>query len=289
MRSEVMNGKNILLTGGGGFIGANIRNCLIGMNCSVVTVSRSTSNSGHHVSLDLSKKKDVLKLIESKGPFDVVIHCAAIAHGDRPPGGKSISEFNSSMVTNLSNAFGDSQPHWIFMSSVSVYGKIQDDTPTPISIIPDAVDKYGQGKLDDELLLTKLCNRLDIFRLAPVYDSKHMNDIKKRVFIPKTNIKLIIRPSPYYTFCDVSIVGNKVLECLSYSSGKNLHQVGDLKPMNQHDLVKKFDGISIIVPKLIFRFLVLVLPSKIGVCNIFINLLKKLAFNNIYEVGIKKL
>lgn len=281
--------KNILLTGGGGFIGENIYNHLIKQDYLVVSVSRSTSTNGDHVPLDLSKKKDVIKFIKSRGPFDVVIHCAAIAHGESPPGGKSISEFNSSMVRNLSTAFGVRQPHWIFMSSVSVYGEIYDDIQNPISIIPNAADKYGQGKLDDELLLIKLCSRLDILRLAPVYDSKHMNDIKKRVFLPKTNIKLIISPSPCYTFCDVNVIKNKVLECLGSSSGKNLHQVGDLKPIYQNDLVKRFDGISIIVPKFIFSFFVLILPSKIDVCSVIINLIKKLAFNNVYRVGSKRL
>ena len=285
----MINSKNILLTGGGGFIGSHTHNRLVELGYSVVAVSRSSSSDDSRISLDLSEKDDVANFIERTGPFDVIIHCAAIAHGERPPGGKTISEFNSIMVANLVYAFGDSQPHWIFMSSVSVYGQTRDEASIPIMLNPIAVENYGQGKLCDEGLLTKICNRLDILRLAPTYDLQHMNDIKKRVFIPKTNIKLKIWPSPYYTFCNVTIAGDKILECLRSSQGKNLHQVGDLKSISQHDLVKRFNGISIVVPKLFFRLLISVLPSRISGCSVIKILLKKLGFNNVYEIGVKKI
>lgn len=285
----MISSKNILLTGGGGFIGSHIHNRLVELGYLVVTVARSSSSDGSRISLDLSKKDDVANFIEKTAPFDVIIHCAAIAHGESVPGRKSISEYNSIMVANLVHAFGESQPHWIFMSSVSVYGQIQDEGLTPIVLNPIAVENYGQGKLYDERLLIKSCDRLDILRLAPTYDSQHMNDIKKRVFIPKTNIKLKICPTPYYTFCNVTIVGDHILECLRASPGKNLHQVGDLKSISQHDLVKRFNGISIVVPQLFFRLLISVLPSRITGCGVIKSLLKKLCFNNVYQIGVKKI
>ena len=80
---------------------------------------------------------------------------------------KTISEYNSIMVANLLYAFGNNQPHWIFMSSVSVYGQTIDEASNPIVLNPIAVENYGKGKLHDERLLTRICDRLDILRLAP--------------------------------------------------------------------------------------------------------------------------
>lgn len=285
----MINSKNILLTGGGGFIGSHVHNRLVELGCAVVTVSRSCSSDSRLSSLDLSKKSDVVKFIERTGPFDVIIHCAAIAHGERPPAGTTISEFNSTMVANLVHAFGDCQPHWIFTSSVSVYGHPRDEISNPIVLNPVALENYGQGKLYDELLLIKVCDTLDILRLTPTYDSQHLNDIKKRVFIPTTNIKLKIFPAPYYTFCHVKTAGDKILECLRSGQGKNLHQVGDLKSISQHDLVNRFNGISIVVPKQFFRLLNSVLPSNISGCSALKILLRKLGFNNVFEIGVKKL
>ena len=39
----------------------------------------------------------------------------------------------------------------------------------------------------------------------PVYDSKNIEDIKK-VYLPKTNIKIIINPSPIYSICNIQNV-----------------------------------------------------------------------------------
>ena len=283
------NGKHILLTGGGGFIGSHVHSRLVKLGYAVVAVSRSFSSDGRVGSLDLSRKSDVANFIERTGPFDVIIHCAALAHGQRAPGGNTISDVNSTMVANLVHAFGDRQPHWIFMSSVSVYGQPRDEVSNPIVVNPVALENYGQGTLRDERLLMKACDTLDILRLAPTYDSQHMNDIKKRVFIPTTNIKIKISPSPYYTLCHVKTSGDKILECLRSGQGRNLHHVGDFKSISQHDLSNRFNGISIIVPKFLFMILNSILPSSLlGFSSLKI-MLRKLGFNNVYEIDVKKL
>ena len=186
-----------MLTGANGFIGNIIYSYIKKLGYSITTITSTIKTGSSHVKLDLSISSDVSDFVKKYGPFDVLIHCAAIAHGQIPPDKSSISEFNTNMVLNLLNAFGTNQPHWIFrvqfrymdkyyIRVVSLFQKL----PVPLTIA---------GKLDDEFLLSKSCTRLDILRLSPVYDLNHMEDIKKRVFIPRTIIKLAIKPSPMYT------------------------------------------------------------------------------------------
>ena len=279
--------KKILLTGANGFVGGHILNRLIKNNFDVLAVSRSYNVSDGFKPLDLTDKNSVSKFVESYGPFDTVVHCAALAHGEYPPNNESVSVFNSRMVYNLVSAFGKVQPSWIFMSSVSVYGETLDEKPISINLIPTPVENYGKGKLHDELLLTKVCNRLDILRLAPVYDAIHLADVKKRVFIPKTNIKIKICPAPYYTFCNVEVVGNKVLECLEKEQGRKIYQLGDSEPVSQHDIARKFSGRSLVVPKFLFKIIVKILSLKITAFEIPKLLVIKLGFNNIYKISEK--
>ena len=174
------------------------------------------------------------------------------------------------------------------MSSISVYGQILHQGCIPISKTPVPLTITEKGKLDDEFLLSKSCTRLDILRLSPVYDLNHMEDIKKRVFIPRTIIKLAIKPSPMYTLCEVSLVKLKVIECLKIDAGKYLHQVGNSTPSSQYELAKRFNGITIIFPRYILFFIISIL-SKIRVLYYFTNMLIKFTYNNIYQIGKIKL
>ena len=281
--------EHILVTGCSGFIGSAIVESLLDAGYRVSSVSRKTDKSKFSFSLDLTSRSEVCEFIKKSEPIDVVIHCAAIAHGETPPKSYTVSEFNSAMIDNLVSAFSEEQPHWIFLSSISVYGDSYFKSPVPMMELPLPSDNYGEGKLFDERSLIKACNHLDILRLMPVYDSYENKDIKKRIFIPKTGIKLRILPSPLYSFCHINILIEKVLGCIGKSSQLRLHQVGNHLPTSQDELIKAFAGPSLIIPQIFFKLLLFLLPHKFGLFRRIRFMIKKLSVSNTYELGVREL
>lgn len=280
---------HVLITGGTGFIGSHLIRVVSAAGYSVSSVSRCLVHAENFSVLDLTNSSQVDAFAARSQPFDAVIHCAAIAHGEKPPKNSTVSDFNSSIVENLINAFGDAQPHWIFLSSVSVYGESYLGRRVPIDFFPLATEDYGKGKLRDEYTLSKICEHLDIIRLTPAYDLENMEDIKKRVFIPKTGIKLRILPSPTYSFCEIKVVCDTVLSCLHGSPNRRLHQIGDKLSISQHDLVKRFPGTSVIVPQLFFSLALLFLPSRISWLQNTRLMVKKLGLTNTFELDVRPL
>jgi nucleoside-diphosphate-sugar epimerase len=281
--------EHILVTGCSGFIGSAIVKSLLDAGYVVSSVSRNSGKSKHSFSVDLTASSEVYEFIKKSKPIDVVIHCAAIAHGETPPKSYTVSEFNSAMINNLVSAFSEKQPHWIFLSSISVYGDSYLKSLIPMEELPLPSDSYGKGKLCDENSLIKACNHLDILRLMPVFNSYENKDIKKRIFIPKTGIKLRILPSPLYSFCHINTLIEKVVGCLGETSRLRLHQVGDPLPTSQGDLIKAFPGPSFTIPQIFFKFLLFLLPHKFGLFRKIRFMIKKLGLSNTYELGVREL
>lgn len=277
--------NHILITGGSGFIGAYLADGLIKAGYKVTTVSRGDVRNKNHIRADLTDEETLANLSRQILSVDMIIHCAAIAHRERPPGNISVSEFNTSMSKNVVKAFEKHRPHWVFISSISVYGDISSQSLIPFSQFPKPADSYGLGKLYDERFFISNCRHLDILRLMPVYDKNNLRDIRKRVFLPNTNIKIRIFPEPFYSICNTEEVLLAVKKCVNHKSGQRLTQVGDPQPVGQADLGKLFKGISLPLPQFIFKAVVTLLPRKITFFRIVSLMLKKLGLNNIYEIG----
>jgi nucleoside-diphosphate-sugar epimerase len=194
------------------------------------------------------------------------------------------------MVANLMSCFEEAQPHWIFMSSVSVYGNEYTKNPMEISLNPLPVDDYGSGKLNDENLLRSKCKNLDILRLPPVYDDINLNDIKKRVFIPYINKKILITPAPLYTLCHKSKISDFVKKSLySPGIGQRIVHLGNPESIDQNEVSKWFDGKGIRIPKIIFSLLFHILPKRLYFFKSIAYMIKKLGLNNTFRVGEKVL
>lgn len=283
MQNKAVNKKHILITGASGYVGSYIANNLSKDFFHITTVSKSQKISANHIKLDLSEKKETCSLLKLSKSVDIIIHCAAIAHGQKPPNGFTVGSFNSLLLKNLVSVFKDKKIHWIFLSSISVYGIMHSNQRIPIIQRPDPLDSYGSGKLNDEQYLINNCNHLDILRLMPVYDKNNLDDIKKRVFIPGTNLKLLLQPSPTYSLCNIKEVLIAVNKCMQSKPGKRYCNVGDCKTLNQSEIANWFDGKVMHMPQFVFEFIFMALPKK----SIFKNIafmIKKFALNNTYEI-----
>mgnify|MGYP001275929666 CR=1 FL=1 len=277
--------RHILITGGTGLVGEHIKKHLSNIDYKITSVSRSFSEKRNHFSIDLLNKEMVKEFIDSLDKIDVIIHCAAIAHGERPPSGLNIADFNSSILINLLEAFKKNQPHWIFMSSVAVYGDMHSNKAIPIIQNPIPFDDYGLGKIRDENELIRNCPHLDILRLTPVYDMQNLDDIKKRVFIPKTNFIISIFPSPKHSICHLNQISTFINKCLKDYPGQRFSQVADQSPIRQKELIRFFVGTKIYIPKLFINLVFYLLPKRFAHTRKAAFMLKKFGLSNIYQVG----
>ena len=285
MVAEELPKGHILITGGTGFIGEYLSNRLMNAGYRVTTVSRSIGVNNTHICADLTNLETLVALAKRLPSVNTIIHCAAIAHGEKPPENYSVADFNTLMANNILKAFNQHKIHWIFISSISVYGELHSEYLIPLIHSPKPADSYGMGKLSDENLFISKCGHLDILRLMPVYDSQNLQDIRKRVFLPATNVKIMIRPAPLYSLCNIEEVLIVVKKCLDYKSGQRIIQVGDSQPVSQWKLVSWFPGRTFPVPQYLFRAIMFLLPNRLPLFRNIRFMLKKLGLNNIYEVG----
>lgn len=183
----------ILITGVSGFVGSKLFNEYSKVNEDVIGVDTAIySKSDNLYSLDLLDYENVADFFRGK-KISTVVHCAAIAH--QKIGTIDSEEYqrvNSIATEHLAMAASTANPdvHFVFLSSISVYGEDNiNGTVSEESECKPSSD-YANSKLDAEQRLSKLyksgmLKKLDILRLAPVYDSEWSLNLDRRVFAPK--------------------------------------------------------------------------------------------------------
>lgn len=146
-----LEGRSFLVTGASGFLGSVIREYLINLGASVVgTVNSQLSVPTRNiVKLDLEDEISIA-VIEELGPFDAVIHCAAILPGKRKKTGLLVA--NQVMTCNMINLTARMEiPHFLNISSCSVYGL--QSQPCTERDLPHPADLYALSKISCEYLV----------------------------------------------------------------------------------------------------------------------------------------
>lgn len=138
------------MTGSNGFLGQYIKKNLDNEGL-VITLNKSKSD--YNVNL----VSDIPKFAES---FDLVIHCAGIAHQKES---KNLFDENCNITINLLRGFTKKllPNRFVFISSISVYGLESGeliDENQPLL----AKDPYGLSKIQSEKLITKWCEENNI-------------------------------------------------------------------------------------------------------------------------------
>ena len=191
-----MHDITILVTGASGFIGSLLFNTLNQHHSYTIYAADYENNfnridKAKFIKMDLADFNAVSSVFEKFNP-DVIIHCAGIAH--QKVGSIDSDEYlriNSLATENLAKTsfLSNKDVRFIFLSSISVYG--EDNMTTPISeeAVCNPSSDYAHSKLDAELRLIKLYNdgmlkKLDILRLAPVYDPTWSLNLDRRVLAP---------------------------------------------------------------------------------------------------------
>ena len=157
--------KNVLLTGGNGFLGQHIYAFLNNNGYNVLNLGRNKTND---IVANLASEIPVVNL-----PVDLVVHAAGKAHvvPKTEAEKKDFFDVNVEGTNNLLKgleASGTLPKQFVFISTVAVYGL--DSGENIVESYPlNGSTPYAQSKIDAEKLLSKWCDRhnvtLSILRL----------------------------------------------------------------------------------------------------------------------------
>ncbi len=188
--------KTVLVTGASGFIGKAVCQALF-LKYRIIALDRNPcfDSQCNHISVTADiEDETAMKYICTTYLPDVVIHCAGLAHQSFPTkkGSNSYERINCLATEKLAYFAASSNPdlYFIFLSSIAVYGENQAN---PIVCETDSclpTSQYAESKLSAENRLIDLYHKailkkLDILRLAPVYDNEWGFNLEKRVFAPQ--------------------------------------------------------------------------------------------------------
>lgn len=263
------NVKRVLITGINGFIGSALSNSLSESGYEVWGVDKVSDSKKQVIAANLIEFYDTHNAVNIIPPFPVIVHTAAIAHSRSIFDNKSIYSTNVKITENVLKAFSTSETHMIFLSSVAVYG--EDGRVGNVSVEDDLrpSTNYGKSKMKCEEIIKNNLRNCDILRLAPVYDKNHLNDIRKRVFLPfSPSLKMTITPSPQFSLSNINTVIQAVLTVISMGpNGQRVFNIADPVPYSQRVLSSWFSSREINISFFFtrpFYWLTYLLPKKRG-------------------------
>jgi nucleoside-diphosphate-sugar epimerase len=252
----------ILITGAGGRIGKALCEKMSSEGCGYVPLYRSGPRLDGGVCANLLEQEAAIATIRGRGPFDAVIHLAALAHNQELPPGETYSRVNVDMLKTVLCACLRDNPHFIFASSVAVYGEASRKGEISLKAVPRPATDYGRSKLfGEELLLSSPLKDLEVLRLTPVYSETILDDRRKRVRFPFfSKARMWLFPEPKYSFCHLEVCVSSIIRIIRRGrNGRILRQIADQEPMPQHSLFDRFSGIPVPVwtlpPLLVARLL----------------------------------
>lgn len=276
----------VVVTGGTGLLGEIIVGCLIKIGFRVVTIGRNMPSKPqcHHLSVDLLDLQLVAAALSLLPDIAVIIHLAAIAHGQRPPKNYTIQSANVKMLQNIVNCVENKYVHWFFASSVSVYGEDDLITVHPIENGTSPSSEYARSKVECENIVFGHYKNVDVLRLAPVFSEKVMVDISKRVYCPGTKVRVKVLPAPLHSVCKLSTVESVVSKLIRRGpSGHWIHQLAEDIPLSQSVIIEWFPGWTLPFPFIIAHRLRAVCEIIPGKKAFYIRcMLKKFFYDNIY-------
>jgi len=162
--------KNILITGGGGYVGTNLTNELLADNCNVTALDTFWFGNylKKHKRLKILKKdiRDISK--KDLNRIDCIIHLASIANDPAAElDAKLTWDVNVLATYRLINlAVKQKIKKFIFASSGSVYG-IKKEKHVTENLSLEPISEYNKSKMIGERVLLSFKNDIDLTILRP--------------------------------------------------------------------------------------------------------------------------
>ena len=266
----VSNNPRVVITGSQGLIGKALGKALRDNGYDVVGIDVSRGPGDQVLKANLLDFEETQRAINAARPFSVLIHAAALAHGQAPPPGQSLLSVNSRMTENLINAVEKEKLRVVFLSSVSVYGEDAREGVVGVDEELRPSTDYGRSKkASEDIILESAVEHCDILRLAPVFDACYVVNARSRAFLPGlSRIKIWLLPSPKYSLCSLDTVVQKVCDLLGNPPcGRQILNVCDSRPYDQHEIASWFMGLTLPVPVVLLKPLywsTFFFPAEIG-------------------------
>ncbi|MDR1776605.1 MAG: NAD(P)-dependent oxidoreductase [Desulfovibrio sp.] len=173
--SASLRGKNVLVTGGTGFVGGHLLPLLVQAGAHVACLSRNASAAARLPAgvavfrADLGTGEGLERAFREAGGPDVVIHMAALLFG---LSWQDYLRANASAARSLFSVLDRADPERVVLvSSLAAVGPCAHAPGRAEDVAPAPVSAYGWSKLLAEQILRPLGDRLVIVRPPIIYGS----------------------------------------------------------------------------------------------------------------------
>lgn len=189
--------KNILVTGGTGFVGSNIVNYFINKtNYNIIVIDRTLKKNNQfdgvtYIEFDLKDHLNMSKLL-SQYEFDYIFHQGAIVNTKYD--NDDIYDINTNAINSVIELANKSDAKVVYASSCAVYGNTT--IPNKVGLQECPLNKYAKSKyLQDNIVLNYLNNngRIPItgLRYSNIYGygEFHKGDMSSMIYQVNSKIK----------------------------------------------------------------------------------------------------
>lgn len=240
-----MEGKNILIIGAGGYLGANIALAMAQQGALVTALchTRRNDNPGWAGAMfriiygDITRSETIDEI--ARYDYDYVIYLVSLNHFESEGEIGDVCETNILPLWNLANRLKDRVKKFIYFSTQQVYGRIEPGIVVDECVIPAPVNNYGLTHLLCENITdsfnrkssdTRYINvRLSNGYGAPVFKNNNcwwlvVNDLCRTAFDEQV-IRLQSDGSPLRDFIHVSDICRAVGLILEKDESGNIFNI----------------------------------------------------------------
>ena len=251
--------EKVLITGGSGFIGLEVKKAFSDFGLEVLTVGRSEKED-FKSDLQEGKVKNILKDFLP----DIVCHFASGSNITRANKNKE-KEFNETVLgtdclIKILKTLAKKPKTFVYLSSQAVYG-LSETLPVSESHPTCPVTVYGENKLKAEKLIVESGINYLIFRISSVYGP--MQDPNKSGVVAKFVNKIKNNQSPivfnsidlYSDFIYISDVVSAIVKAVRENNGprSEIFNLGSGKPTTLKQLLDILYKTFPMAPKPIFE------------------------------------